>query len=95
MAELSAPCRPPDNLAQEKPLLKPLFHIGGEVFIPTQWGHIDLHMLAMFFHNRQIEQNLVERVWAIHIDDGHHPPGEQVVPVGRARAGLQDPNRPI
>jgi hypothetical protein len=42
---------------------KPLFHISGEVFKPAQGSHIDLHMLAMFFHDRHIERNLVKRIW--------------------------------
>jgi len=31
----------------KKALLKPLFHISGEVFKPAQGSHFDLHMLAM------------------------------------------------
>ena len=62
------------SLAQKRPLLEPLFHIRGEVFKPAQGSHIDLHMLAMFFHDRQIERNLVERVRTIYIDDNHHTP---------------------
>jgi hypothetical protein len=72
LAELGAPCRRPGSLAQKRPLLKPLFQISGEVFKPTQGSHIDLHMLAMVFHDRQIEENLVERVRTIHIGDSHH-----------------------
>src|SRR5262245_29292693 len=37
-------------------------------------------MLAMFLHDRQIEQNLVDRVWTIHIDDSHHPPRAHTFP---------------
>jgi hypothetical protein len=40
----------------KKPLLEPLFKISREVFKPAQGSHIDLHMLAMFFHDRQIEE---------------------------------------
>jgi hypothetical protein len=56
-----------------EPLLKPLFHISGEVFKPAQGSHIDVHMLAVFLHERQIEQHLVNRVRTIHIDDSDHP----------------------
>jgi len=51
LAELGAPCRRLGSLAQKRPLLKPLFHIDGEVFKPPQGSHIDLHMLAMFLHD--------------------------------------------
>ena len=68
---------------QKRRLLKPLFHISGEVFIPAQGSHIDLHMLAMFFHDRQIEQNLVERIRTVHIDDSHHTPRAHTFPEGR------------
>src|SRR5689334_16448602 len=43
-------------------LREALFYISGEVFIPAQRSHIDLHVLPELFHDRQIEQNLVERV---------------------------------
>src|SRR5262245_47517016 len=43
--------RPTWSLSQKKPLRKPLFHISGEVFEPAQGSHIDLHMLAVFFHD--------------------------------------------
>ena len=52
LAELGAPCRRPNNPSQERQLLKALFHIVDEVFIPAQRRHIDMHMLAMFFHDR-------------------------------------------
>src|SRR5882672_1432474 len=37
-------------------------------------------MLTMFFHDRQIEQNLVECVQTIHIDDDHHTPSAHTFP---------------
>jgi len=60
--------RRPEPLTQKRPLLKPPFHINGEVFKPAQRSDIDLHVLAMLFHDRQIEQDLVECVRTIHID---------------------------
>jgi hypothetical protein len=68
-------------LPKIRPLLvEPLFHISGEVFKSAQGSHIDLHMLAVFFHDRQIEQNLVEHVWTIHIGDSHHTPRAHTFP---------------
>ncbi len=46
-------------------LPKPLLQISGEVFKPAQGSCLDLHMLAKFFHDRQIEQNLVDCVRTI------------------------------
>ena len=77
--ELGAPCRRP-ALAQKRPLLEPLFQISGEVLKPAQGSHIDLRMLAMFFHDRQIEQNSVERVQTIHIGDSHYTPRAHTFP---------------
>jgi len=54
LAELALPAADLAALPK-KALLKPLFHISGEVFKPAQGSHFDLHMLAMFFHDRQIE----------------------------------------
>ena len=34
----------------------------------------------MFFHDRQIEQNLIECVQTIHIDDSHHTPSAHTFP---------------
>jgi len=36
-------------------LLESLPQISGEVFEPAERRHVDLHMLAMLFHERQIE----------------------------------------
>ena len=63
-----------------RPLLEPFLQIGGEVFKPAQRSDIDLHMLAMFFHDRQIEQNFVERVRTIHFGDSHHTPRAHTFP---------------
>jgi hypothetical protein len=69
-------------------LLKPLVHVSGEVFKSAQGSHIDPHMLAMFFHDRQIEQDLVERIQAIHIDDSYHTPSAHTFPDVEDQAGL-------
>src|ERR1700741_3259243 len=45
-------------------------------------------MLAMFFHDRQIEQDLVERIQAIHIDDSYHTPSAHTFPDVEDQAGL-------
>jgi hypothetical protein len=73
--------RTASRLAQTRPLPKPLLHISGEVFKPAQGSYIDLHVLAMFFHDdRQIEQHLVDRVRTIHIDDSYHTPRAHTFP---------------
>jgi hypothetical protein len=36
-------------------LPKPLFQVGAKVFKPAQGCYVDLHVLAVFFHDRQIE----------------------------------------
>ena len=58
--DLALPAADLPALPKKAPLLKPLLHISGEVFRPAQGSHIDLHMLPMFFHERQIE-----RIWSI------------------------------
>src|SRR5689334_21506283 len=45
-------------------------------------------MLAMFFHDRQIERDLVERIQAIHIDDSYHTPSAHTFPDVEDQAGL-------
>jgi hypothetical protein len=61
-------------------LPKPLFHISGKVFEPAQGSNIDLHMLTVFFHDRQIEQELVERIRTIHVDDNDYTPQPHTFP---------------
>src|SRR5262245_38683403 len=80
LTEPGAPCRRPGSLAQKWLLPKPLFHICGEVFKPAERSDLDPHMLTVLFHDRQIEQDLVDRVWTIHIDHSDHTPGADTLP---------------
>src|SRR6185312_12271554 len=71
---------PTCRLTRTRPLPKSLLHISGEVFKPAQGSYIDLHVLAMFFHDRQIEEHLVDRIRTIHIDDSYHTPRAHTFP---------------
>jgi len=72
----------------ERRLRQPLLHVGGEVLIAPQRRDIHVHVLAVFLHDRQIEQDLVQRVRPVHVDDGDDPPGAYALPQIHDDAGL-------
>jgi len=43
-------------------LSQAFFDIAGEIFIAAQGRHIDVHVLAVLFHDRKIEKNLIQRI---------------------------------